>query len=177
MEQVRYCTLSTLRYCVCGMKQDCLFHFKVDIEVSVLYSVCVVGSRLVRQVDSCNKTFGGELYDMFCVPNATLIGEGYNKSTLTPDDYECDEYFLAHEAHSVQGIKGLSSGIFLANIKNKYHEGGDAISLNETSEPEYNLGGQPKMGYITTDIYTTFTILVGIFFPSCTGKEIHTVSC
>ena len=31
-------------------------------------------------------------------------------------------------------------------------------------------GGKDKMGYITTDIYTTFTILVGIFFPSCTGN-------
>lgn len=26
------------------------------------------------------------------------------------------------------------------------------------------------MGYITTDVYTSFVLLIGIFFPSCTGK-------
>lgn len=91
-------------------------------------------------------------------------------SALTMDDYECDDYFKAHEAKTVQGIKGLASGVFMENIMNKYHRGGDAISTDEEHEPEYNLGGKDKMGYITTDIYTTFTILVGIFFPSCTGN-------
>ena len=68
----------------------------------------------------------------------------------------------------VQGIKGLMSGIFHENVVNKYHETGDAIS-NSTKELEYNLGGHPKGGYITVDMYTSFVLLVGIFFPSCTG--------
>ncbi len=58
---------------------------------------------------------------------------------------------------------------FFDNIPSKYHDGGDSIS-NSTIESDYNLGGTPKMGYITTDIYTSFVLLIGIFFPSCTGN-------
>jgi hypothetical protein len=64
-------------------------------------------------------------------------------------------------------------GSFFDNVPSKYHDSGDAIS-NSTVETDYNLGGTPKMGYITTDIYTSFVLLIGIFFPSCTGKAIHT---
>ena len=60
------------------------------------------------------------------------------------------------------------SGIFHENVRNKYHESGDAIS-SSTSEVEYNLGGHPRAGFITVDMYTSFVLLVGIFFPSCTG--------
>ena len=52
-----------------------------------------------------------------------------------------------------KGIKGLSSGIFYANVKNKYHETGDAIS-SSTKEVEYNLGGHARGAYITIDMYT-----------------------
>ena len=69
----------------------------------------------------------------------------------------------------MQGIRGLSSNAFNENIYGNFHEKGDAIS-NDTTESEWNLGGAPKMFFITTDIYTSFTLLVGIFFPSCTGK-------
>ena len=61
----------------------------------------------------------------------------------------------------------------------KFHDAGDAIS-NNTEESTWNLGGLPKRSYITTDIYTSFVLLVGIFFPSCTGKcdlKILTFSC
>ena len=67
-----------------------------------------------------------------------------------------------------QGIRGLASNAFQENIPGKFHDKGDALS-NSTIESEYNLGGLPSYGYITTDIYTTFVLLVGIFFPSCTG--------
>ena len=68
-----------------------------------------------------------------------------------------------------QGIRGLSSQAFYENVVGKYHDQGDAISNNSEVESEWNLGGQAKHGYITTDIYTSFVLLVGIFFPSCTG--------
>ena len=68
-----------------------------------------------------------------------------------------------------QGIRGLSSNAFYENVVAKFHDAGDAIS-NNTEESTWNLGGLPKQGFITTDIYTSFVLLVGIFFPSCTGK-------
>ena len=87
----------------------------------------------------------------------------------TEEDYTCDEYYGKNNVSMVRGIKGMSSGIFNENVAAKWHDGGDAISKDEVNEPEWNLGGNAKLGYITTDVYTTFTILVGIFFPSCTG--------
>ena len=54
---------------------------------------------------------------------------------------------------------------------NTYHEGGDVVS-DSTDEPEYNLGGKSSYNYIIVDIYTSFTIIIGIFFPSVTGMMI-----
>lgn len=133
-------------------------------------SFCVVGTRIVREVGNCSKEFGTDLYFNFCTLNET-IAQMDPKGEHTEEDYICDEYFTNKEnaANMTPGIMGLYSGVFYENIGRKYHDAGDAISKDEQNEPEYNLGGKPKMGYITTDIYTTFTILVGIFFPSCTG--------
>ena len=145
-----------------------------ELLFSFLGSFCQVGSRIVKAVDNCTKTFESDLYLSFCTLNETLKAddEARNKTTnpYTEADYVCDEYFTANEANVTQGIKGLASGIFFANVANKYHDKGDALSDNEIDEPEYNLGGKAPQGYITSDIYTTFTLLVGIFFPSCTGE-------
>ena len=84
-------------------------------------------------------------------------------------DYICDTYFDKSEASWHQGIRGLASNAFYENVAGKFHDAGDAIS-NNTDESTWNLGGLPKQGFITTDIYTSFVLLVGIFFPSCTGK-------
>jgi len=67
-----------------------------------------------------------------------------------------------------QGIRGLASNAFHENVPTKFKDKGDAIS-NSTTESEWNLGGLPSEGFITADIYTSFVLLVGIFFPSCTG--------
>lgn len=88
---------------------------------------------------------------------------------LTADDYICDEYFTANGAKMNRGIRGLKSGVFYENVLAKYVDSGDALSSDQKIETEWNLGGQAKLGYITSDIYTTFTLLIGIFFPSCTG--------
>lgn len=113
-----------------------------------------------------DKDFGSQLYNMFCQLNETTI---VNNATPTAANYVCDEYFEKNTPRKIQGIQGLARGIFKDNVASKFHDAGDAISLDEENEPEYNLGGLPKMGYVTTDIYTSFTLLVGIFFPSCTG--------
>lgn len=59
--------------------------------------MCMLGKRMLKDVTkaNCNKTAGGYLYDIFC-PNAT-----------------CDPYFEANNVTVVQGIKGLSSGVFM----------------------------------------------------------------
>ena len=48
---------------------------------------------------------------------------------------------------------------------------GAAISSSRV-ETEYNLGGKPPGYQATVDILTSFTIIIGIFFPSVTGTTI-----
>jgi len=152
---------------------------------------CKVGTRIVSSVSNCSKDFGSDLYLKFChinqttpsgVSDSSTDGDAVTPATLalsstllngseksySKEDYICDQYFDENEAKMEKGIKGLSSGIFYANVKNKYHETGDAIS-SSTKEVEYNLGGHARGAYITVDMYTSFVLLVGIFFPSCTG--------
>lgn len=106
----------------------------------------------------------------FCHLNANASALNVTIETADESDFTCDEYYTHNNASEVRGIKGMASGVFSANVAAKFHDGGDAISSDGVNEPEWNLGGNAKLGYITTDIYTTFTILVGIFFPSCTGE-------
>ena len=138
----------------------------------------MVGTRIVTQVKNCSKEFDTDLYHNFCKLNETHKDtEHYDSKNIsiltahyTQADYICDTYFTEHEAKMQQGIRGLTSNAFYENVFNKYKDQGDAIS-NSTAEKEYNLGGSPKMGYILADIYTSFVLLVGIFFPSCTGMN------
>ena len=163
-----------------GVALACVLLTIISIFIGIVVNIggnndadfCMVGSRIVRQVDNCSKTFDNELFHMFCELNDTVKAQAAPNATFVLTDYVCDEYYTKNEAGDQQGIMGLQSGIFSENVVNKYHDSGDAISDDEESEPEYNLGGQPKRGYVITDIYTTFTILVGIFFPSCTGESV-----
>ena len=139
----------------------------------------MVGSRIVTKVQNCSKDFDTDLFHNFCKLNDTVHKDhehfkSDNVSILTThfttEDFICDEYFEKNEVKMSQGIRGMTSNAFHENVFNKYKDSGDAIS-NSTEEKEYNLGGNPKYGYIIADIYTSFVLLVGIFFPSCTGRE------
>ena len=55
--------------------------------------------------------------------------------------------------------------------RNSYYDVGAAISSSRV-ETEYNLGGKPPGYQATVDILTSFTIIIGIFFPSVTGTTI-----
>ncbi len=50
----------------------------------------------------------------------------------------------------------------------KYYDEGTVLS-NSQVEAEYNLGGRPSRTQITVDLATSFTFIIGIFFPSVTG--------
>jgi len=128
---------------------------------------CTVGDRIVKSVHNCSKDVGTDLFLQFCKLNNTDL-TNKNISEHEKGDYICDTYFDKSEASWHQGIRGLASNAFYENVAGKFHDAGDAIS-NNTDESTWNLGGLPKRSYITTDIYTSFVLLIGIFFPSCTG--------
>lgn len=68
----------------------------------------------------------------------------------------------------VQGIKGLASGVFYDNIMPSFLEKGQFISYGQNSIDVENIGSQ-SYNQIMADITTSFTLLIGIFFPSVTG--------
>ncbi|XP_026149420.1 solute carrier family 12 member 4 [Mastacembelus armatus] len=129
------------------------------------FPICMLGNRtLVRdRFDVCAKTVikgnitvPSQLWDRFC-----LAG---NMSSS-----QCDDFFIQNNVTEIQGIPGLSSGIIRENMWGNYLQKGEILEKV----------GLPSVGthsaienfgmYVSADIATSFTLLVGIFFPSATG--------
>ena len=118
-----------------------------------LNRMCVLGSRLLKDIDlkDCNNVHGGALHQLFC-PNAS----------------KCDPYYMTHSVTIVNGIKGLASGVFFDNVYDSFLEEGQFIAKgNEFADVDSI--NKPAYNQVMADITTTFTILIGIFFPSVTG--------
>lgn len=115
--------------------------------------MCVLGRRLVKDIsiDNCNKTIGGPLHNLYCL-NST----------------SCDPYYDSHNVSIVQGIKGLASGVFMDNIFDSFLEDGQYVAQGKDPEDIERLD-RPTYNQVYADISTSFTILIGIFFPSVTG--------
>ncbi|XP_025405084.1 solute carrier family 12 member 4 isoform X3 [Sipha flava] len=115
---------------------------------------CSLGNRLLKDVDlrHCNKAVGGYLYNIYCAN-----GTG-----------PCDSYFEMHNTTVIKGIRGISSGVFFENIFGNFLEAGQFIARGHKVEDIQPLG-KNTYNMVMVDITTSFTILIGIFFPSVTG--------
>ncbi|XP_017013582.1 solute carrier family 12 member 6 isoform X2 [Drosophila takahashii] len=113
--------------------------------------MCVLGKRLLKDIplDNCTKE-DSFMRDIYC-PGG-----------------KCDEYFLANNVTKVKGIKGLASGVFYDNIWPSFLEKGQFIAYGKNAIDIENTNGQ-SYNQIMADITTSFTLLIGIFFPSVTG--------
>ncbi|XP_072321455.1 solute carrier family 12 member 4 [Eucyclogobius newberryi] len=129
------------------------------------FPICMLGNRTLvsNKFDVCaktvtqdNETVPSQLWEHFCTPG--------NLSNS-----QCDDYFLQNNVTQIQGIPGLSSGIISDNMWSNYMYKGQV--LEKTGLPSEDAhGGLDKVSmYLTADIATSFTLLVGIFFPSATG--------
>ncbi|XP_075975973.1 solute carrier family 12 member kcc isoform X2 [Anticarsia gemmatalis] len=114
--------------------------------------MCVLGKRLLKDINimNCTKDVGGELHQLFC-PNNT-----------------CDPYYAAHNISIVQGIKGLKSGVFFDNLQDSFLQLGQYIAYGKDPDDIEQMD-RPTYNQVYADLTTTFTILIGIFFPSVTG--------
>ncbi|KAA0723402.1 Solute carrier family 12 member 4 [Triplophysa tibetana] len=129
------------------------------------FSVCMLGNRTLvpHHFDVCaktvvvgNDTVPSNLWKNFC--------SSENSSTV-----HCDEYFLQNNVTEIQGIPGLSSSIIKENMWGDYMEKGQILEKESLSSVDVH-GSLESVGfYVTADIATSFTLLVGIFFPSATG--------
>ncbi|KAM9424654.1 solute carrier family 12 member 6 isoform 1-T2 [Pholidichthys leucotaenia] len=162
------------------------------------FHVCMLGNKTINGHDiednHCNKTVllpvedAADTFD----PNVTII---YENSTVHPtflpghasamtlekttslwrlfcDGRElnatCDEYFNSNNFTEINGIPGLASGVVSENLWSTYLSKGDVVEKRSLSS-SHTGHVAPTHPYVFVDITTSFTLLVGIFFPSVTG--------
>ncbi|KAI5644992.1 amino acid permease domain-containing protein [Phthorimaea operculella] len=116
--------------------------------------LCVLGKRLLKDIhiSNCTKNETGPLHELYC-PNKV-----------------CDPYYASHNISIVQGIRGLASGVFFENLQDSFFTFGQLIAYGREPEDIEPLDNNHQTyNQITIDLTTTFTILIGIFFPSVTG--------
>ncbi|KAM9494881.1 solute carrier family 12 member 4 [Clarias gariepinus] len=128
------------------------------------FPICMLGNRtLVRDLfDVCakkvligNDTVHTELWNNFC-------------SSENGSMFHCDEYFAQNNVTEIQGIPGLGSGIIRENMWGDYMDKGQILEKRLSSEDVHGSMDSFRY-YVSADIATSFTLLVGIFFPSATG--------
>ncbi|XP_068953771.1 solute carrier family 12 member 6 isoform X3 [Petaurus breviceps papuanus] len=127
------------------------------------FPVCMLGNRTLssRHIDICSKT--KEMNNM-TVPSK-LWGFFCNSSHYF--NVTCDDYFEHNNVTSIQGIPGLASGIIVENLWSNYLPKGELIEKPSAKSSDFL--GNLNHEYVLVDITTSFTLLVGIFFPSVTG--------
>uniref|UniRef100_A0A8C3B3W8 Solute carrier family 12 member 7a n=1 Tax=Cyclopterus lumpus TaxID=8103 RepID=A0A8C3B3W8_CYCLU len=128
-------------------------------------NACLLGNRSLKNYlfKTCAKTV--------VVQNVTAFTELW--SIFCESDYSnatCDEYFTLNNLTEIQAIPGLLSGVINDNLWGEY--GPANTNIEKKSQPSVQAqdsSGDMSMPYVSNDIATYFTLLVGIYFPSVTG--------
>uniref|UniRef100_M3ZGF1 Solute carrier family 12 member 6 n=1 Tax=Xiphophorus maculatus TaxID=8083 RepID=M3ZGF1_XIPMA len=122
------------------------------------FDVCMLGNRTISSHVECSKT----------VPEkTTLLWEEFCHSTEL--NATCDEYFTSNNFTKIKGIPGLASGIISENLWSSYISKGEVLQKSSLSSSHSSPPASLPHPYVFADITTSFTLLVGIFFPSVTG--------
>ncbi|XP_071544098.1 solute carrier family 12 member 4 isoform X5 [Panulirus ornatus] len=145
----------------------CVIGSIIAILIGIFYNIggteklqmCILGARLLSQVDNCTKEPGYDLWSIYCAKENNTVAQNIS---------ECDPYFQTHEVSLRQAIVGLASGEFTSNLGSHFMEEGKIIAATDDPD-DYESLNNPTYNQILIDITTSFTVLVGIFFPSCTG--------
>lgn len=113
--------------------------------------ICVLNGHPLPEeaYDNCTKV---GIRRSFCTANGT-----------------CDEIYENHEPELQLAIPGLSSDAFWLNLKPKFRNRLDLVSNDDGVEGKVNKIGVSENSFVFVDITTYFTMLIAIYFPSCTG--------
>ncbi|XP_012709883.2 solute carrier family 12 member 6 isoform X2 [Fundulus heteroclitus] len=163
------------------------------------FPVCMLGNRtisghLISDDSPCNKTIPVEIKDTAesFDSNFTLGSENSTdgpsivptdapvvvlKTTLLWREFcqspelnaTCDDYFSTNSFTSIRGIPGLASGIISENLWSSYISKGEVLEKSSLGSSDAAHPASASHPYVFADITTSFTLLVGIFFPSVTG--------
>uniref|UniRef100_A0A8B9LPE8 Solute carrier family 12 member 6 n=1 Tax=Astyanax mexicanus TaxID=7994 RepID=A0A8B9LPE8_ASTMX len=125
-------------------------------KLASVFLACVIVSILSIYTGALvfNSTKTTSLWTRFC-----------NSSELNA---VCDEYFTHSNVTQIQGIPGLASGVITDNVWSSYLSKGEILERGSDPTPS-PIHPNHHHPYVFADITTSFTLLVGIFFPSVTG--------
>ncbi|XP_063042388.1 solute carrier family 12 member 6-like isoform X2 [Engraulis encrasicolus] len=101
-------------------------------------------------------------------PMVEVFSSLWQRFCNTSESNSSCEYFLQSNVSQLEGIPGLASGVIKENLWSAYLSKGEVIERGSLPSPDSTL--QPNhLPYVFADLTTSFTVLVGIFFPSVTG--------
>uniref|UniRef100_A0A8D3CHS1 Solute carrier family 12 member 6 n=1 Tax=Scophthalmus maximus TaxID=52904 RepID=A0A8D3CHS1_SCOMX len=129
------------------------------------FPVCMLGNRTIN---------GHEIDDSQCAKTILLASNAttylWKQFCQSPElNSSCDQYFTSNNFSEIEGIPGLASGIISENVWSSYLSKGDVVEKSSLSSSHLAPPASTHQPYVFTDIATSFTLLVGIFFPSVTG--------
>ncbi|XP_048825771.1 solute carrier family 12 member 6-like isoform X1 [Brienomyrus brachyistius] len=163
----------------------------VVVSILSIYTGSLVSAFGPRGSDVCflgNRTLSAHAFpDGHCakkrvqdslMPNETTMSLGPAENTTDlwanfckgPElDAPCDEFFAHSNTTTQSSIPGLASGIISDNLWSSYLSKGEVLEKASIPSPSIPHPVTNQNLYVIADITTSFTVLVGIFFPSVTG--------
>ncbi|XP_056156729.1 solute carrier family 12 member 6-like isoform X2 [Lampris incognitus] len=160
------------------------------------FPVCMLGNRTISghalSDNHCAKTVllkpkesvGREDANFTSMENSTVVPSfeppGYTLVETTTSLWQqfcegkelnssCDGYFNLSKFSQIKGIPGLASGVISENLWSAYLSKGEVLEKKSLPSPNAAHPATNQQPYVFADIATSFTLLVGIFFPSVTG--------
>ncbi|RXM27592.1 Solute carrier family 12 member 6 [Acipenser ruthenus] len=111
-----------------------------------------------------NETVPTRLWSSFC----QALSSSSSSSSSSLLNATCDEYFSQSNLTEIQGIPGVASGVIAENLWSAYLSKGEVLEKGSLPSPAVSGSPSNRFPYVFADITTSFTLLVGIFFPSVT---------
>uniref|UniRef100_A0A8C3G775 Solute carrier family 12 member 6 n=1 Tax=Cyclopterus lumpus TaxID=8103 RepID=A0A8C3G775_CYCLU len=155
----------------------CLLLMSLLVFVGVKYVNKLASVFLACVIVSIVSIYVGALVSAFKPPHFPLELPLLEKTTYLWKQFcqgpevnaSCDEYFLSNNFSQIEGIPGLASGIISENLWSSYISRGDVVEKGSLGSSPDAHPASTQQPYVFADITTSFTLLVGIFFPSVTG--------
>ncbi|KAJ8268729.1 hypothetical protein COCON_G00113360 [Conger conger] len=152
------------------------------------FTVCMLGNRAVSghalldgqcaksvvptDQESANQTLNGTappLNATTSAPTPTHLWELFCNSSQLNATENCDAYFSQNSLSELEAIPGLGSSVISENIWSSYLIKGDVLEKDPHASTNMPHSPSNRLPYVFADITTSFTLLVGIFFPAVTG--------
>uniref|UniRef100_A0A9J7ZZM6 Solute carrier family 12 member 6 n=1 Tax=Cyprinus carpio carpio TaxID=630221 RepID=A0A9J7ZZM6_CYPCA len=139
-------------------------------KLASVFLACVIVSILSIYTGALVSAFSPPSFPVCMLGNRSLaqheLKDGQCMKTL--ESFNGTDYFLHNNVTQIQGIPGLASGVIADNIWSSYSAKGDVLERGSHHSPHRDAVSN-HFPYVFADITTSFTLLIGIFFPSVTG--------